>query len=106
MSDVLYVCDLNRCSEKCSFPDCRYTTDVTHARNFSYDGVADAWYEDPTKDQFPICNELKSIGIDTEEKFKRALGIFKGLIGKKTDSQILIEMMKNGILPPLKEEEK
>lgn len=103
MPDILYVCNMTKCGEQCSFPDCRYTTDVAHARNFAYDGVADVWYEDPTKEQFPICQELKSIGIDTEEKFKRALGIFRGLIGKKTDSQILIEMMKQGVLPPLKE---
>ena len=103
MPDILYVCDMTKCGKECSFPDCRYTTDVAHARNFAYDGVADVWYEDPTKEQFPICQELKSMGIDTEEKFKRAWFIFRELIGKKTDSQILIEMMKQGALPPLKE---
>jgi hypothetical protein len=49
MSDILYVCDQTKC-ENCSAPDlCRYTTDITHAKNFSYDGVADCYYEDPRK---------------------------------------------------------
>lgn len=44
----LYICDKKRCTS-CNNPDCHYTTDVTHAKNFSYDGVAKVWYEDPNK---------------------------------------------------------
>lgn len=47
--DILYICDRKQC-ENCTAPElCRYTTDIAHAKNFSYDGVADMWYEDPRK---------------------------------------------------------
>lgn len=47
MAEILYLCDEKRC-ENCTSPDlCRYTTDITHAKNFAYDGVADVWYEVP-----------------------------------------------------------
>ena len=32
---VLYLCDQKQC-ENCSYPLCRHTTDVTHAKNFHY----------------------------------------------------------------------
>lgn len=44
----LYLCNQKRC-DNCSAPLCRYTSDVEYAKYFSYDGVADVWYEDPRK---------------------------------------------------------
>ena len=47
MAEVLYLCDEKRC-ENCTAPGlCRYTTDISHAKNFAYDGVAEVWYEVP-----------------------------------------------------------
>lgn len=52
----LYLCNQKRCDD-CSNPLCRYTTDVRYAKNFSYDGVADVWYEDPTKCKKEVNND-------------------------------------------------
>lgn len=30
---ILYECDLEKC-EICNYPDCRYTNDILHAKNF------------------------------------------------------------------------
>ena len=32
--DVVFVCDRQKCGEKCCYPDCKHTTDITHAVNF------------------------------------------------------------------------
>lgn len=29
----LYVCDRKRCGDRCHYPDCRHTTDISHALN-------------------------------------------------------------------------
>lgn len=31
--DKLYVCDCKRCGDRCHHPDCRHTTDISHAIN-------------------------------------------------------------------------
>jgi hypothetical protein len=31
--DKLYVCDRKRCGDRCHYPDCRHTTDISHALN-------------------------------------------------------------------------
>ena len=31
--DKLYVCDRKRCGDRCHYPDCRHTTDISHAIN-------------------------------------------------------------------------
>ncbi len=28
---VLYLCDRKRCGDQCHYPDCRHTTDISHA---------------------------------------------------------------------------
>lgn len=28
---VLYLCDRKRCGDRCHYPDCRHTTDISHA---------------------------------------------------------------------------
>ena len=35
---VLYLCNRNRCGEKCSFPTCKYTSRVTYAKKFQRKG--------------------------------------------------------------------
>ena len=30
---VLYLCDCKRCGDRCHYPDCRHTTDISHAVN-------------------------------------------------------------------------
>lgn len=37
---ILYICDRHRCEPgTCSYPECRFTTDITHAVNFEKDGM-------------------------------------------------------------------
>lgn len=55
MADVLYICDLKAC-QNCSFPECRHTTNIEHAVNFSrrfdyYEEIGTNWIsiEDSTK---------------------------------------------------------
>ena len=31
--DRLYLCDRKQCGSRCSYPDCRHTTDISHAIN-------------------------------------------------------------------------
>ena len=31
--DKLYVYDCKRCGDRCHYPDCRHTTDISHAIN-------------------------------------------------------------------------
>ena len=31
--DRLYLCDRKQCGSRCSYPDCRHTTDISHAVN-------------------------------------------------------------------------
>jgi hypothetical protein len=41
--NVTYLCDQKRC-EKCAYPECQYTDDVRHAKNFHK--VLDDFYEE------------------------------------------------------------
>ena len=34
-ADILYLCDQRACQD-CAYPDCEYTTDIRHAKNFEY----------------------------------------------------------------------
>ena len=34
-TDILYLCDRQACPN-CSYPNCEYTTDIRHAKNFEY----------------------------------------------------------------------
>lgn len=37
MNNPAFICDCQKCGENCSYPDCKYTTDITHAVNFKYE---------------------------------------------------------------------
>lgn len=56
MSEMLYLCDKLLC-RNCTYPTCKYTTDITHAKNFSYDGIAEVWFEDPSKQTSETVDE-------------------------------------------------
>lgn len=30
---ILYLCDRKRCGDRCHYPECRHTTDISHAIN-------------------------------------------------------------------------
>ena len=33
----VFLCDRTKCGERCCYPDCSHTTDITHAVNFKYE---------------------------------------------------------------------
>ena len=32
--EVIYLCDRRACKDKCSYPICKHTPDIRHAKNF------------------------------------------------------------------------
>lgn len=32
-----FLCDRAKCGDDCNYPDCKHTTDITHAVNFKYE---------------------------------------------------------------------
>lgn len=32
--EIAFLCDQRACEERCSYPDCKHTTDIRHAKNF------------------------------------------------------------------------
>lgn len=60
---IFYLCDGKACGENHNCGECSHTTDVTHAKNFKYDGLGGYW-EQPTitvKDIEPLINEIIKI---------------------------------------------
>lgn len=47
MAKVLYLCNRRQC-EGCSYPECKHTTDIFHAKNFveHYSKEKGLWYEE------------------------------------------------------------
>lgn len=45
---VLYLCDRKRCDDRCRYPNCQHTTDISHAINGGAfpNGFEKAPYED------------------------------------------------------------
>lgn len=44
--EVLYICDRKKC-DKCSYPQCRHTFDISHAASFVKDGLGNYSELDP-----------------------------------------------------------
>lgn len=42
---VVYECDQKACGDKCTYPTCHYTFDISHAVNFEPSGVKDDFIE-------------------------------------------------------------
>lgn len=53
---VVYECDQKACGDKCTYPTCRHTSDISHAVNFEPSGVKDDFIE---KGWIPIENGCK-----------------------------------------------
>lgn len=41
---VFYICDRQKCP-RCSYPECKHTADVKHAKNFQYGFQSEAFWE-------------------------------------------------------------
>ena len=57
---VAYVCDRNEC-EQCSYPECRHTTDIFHAKNFEQfrcDALTDGPFMEKENDYQKFANEV------------------------------------------------
>lgn len=44
-NDVFYLCDRRKC-HKCSYPECKHTQDITHAKNFTVTGIDSVYFEE------------------------------------------------------------
>ena len=42
---IAYLCDRKACGDLCSYPECKHTSDVTHANNFQKFGCINALIE-------------------------------------------------------------
>lgn len=47
---TFYLCDGKACGENHNCGECKHTTDVTHAKNFKYDGHNGYWENDAVTD--------------------------------------------------------
>lgn len=60
---TFYLCDGKACGENHNCGECSHTTDVTHAKNFKYDGLGGYWEQSPTVELAtnlqPTCNNLQ-----------------------------------------------
>lgn len=52
---ILYLCDGQKC--KNGYIECKYTTDITHAKNFEYDGYIGYWEKSENVRNCPKVSE-------------------------------------------------
>lgn len=60
MADILYICDRRACADKCIFPQCYHTKDITHALTFHMTeyGVYEQSFDDTGEDFVEIGGNL------------------------------------------------
>lgn len=98
---ILYLCDGNKC--KNGYIECKHTTDITHAKNFEYDGFGGYW--EKSSDQSESVRERPKNPILSESvrncpfEDKTQCSYYKqGLCGKCTFSDAkLAWILKNGL---------
>ena len=57
---IMYVCDGKKC-KRCSYDICKHTADITHAKNFKYDGYVGYWEEtEQPKSKFTLAWEREN----------------------------------------------
>ena len=80
--NILFLCDRKAC-EKCSYPTCRHTPELEHARNFAPAGFTKrtdgVWVE-----QEGVTMEVK---IDQDKLEKRLVGAMREAIGLEEEKR-------------------
>ena len=81
--NILFLCDIKAC-EKCSYPQCRHTPELEHARNFAPAGFTKrtdgVWVE-----QGGVTMEVK---IDQDKLEKRLVEAMREAMGIETENAV------------------
>lgn len=72
----LYLCDRKACGITCSYPTCKHTTDIRHAKNFKTIGV-DFWEKEG-------CRRDRDTALAILKEFSRDMRPGEDLFGNKT----------------------
>lgn len=48
---IIYLCDGKKCGENHDCMECKHTRDITHAKNFEYDGFGCYWEKSPNQSE-------------------------------------------------------
>lgn len=63
---VIYLCDRKQCKQ-CSYPNCKHTTDIKHAKNFNIEYLTENYFEKENED---LTNEIKEVKKLLQEVIK------------------------------------
>ena len=76
--NILFLCDRKAC-EKCSYPTCRHTPELEHARNFAPAGF--------TKRTDGVWVEQEDVTIDQDKLEKRLVETMREVMGLETEKR-------------------
>lgn len=76
--NILFLCDRKAC-EKCSYPQCRHTPELEHARNFAPAGF--------TKRTDGVWVEQEGVTIDQDKLEKRLVETMREAMGLETEKR-------------------
>lgn len=76
--NILFLCDRKAC-EKCSYPQCRHTPELEHARNFAPAGF--------TKRTDGVWVEQEDVTIDQDKLEKRLVETMREVMGLETEKR-------------------
>ena len=76
--NILFLCD-RKASEKCSYPQCRHTPELEHARNFAPAGF--------TKRTDGVWVEQEGVTIDQDKLEKRLVEAMREAMGLETEKR-------------------
>ena len=71
VADVLYLCDGKSCGDTCPGVECKYTSDIAHARNF-IKGDYDSYWEKESEIKEPDSHEKSSMELWAEREVEIA----------------------------------
>ena len=103
--DRLYLCDRKQCGSRCSYPDCRHTTDISHAVNgdtfpngFEKVEHKDKIYFVEKEHPTMTINEYQSLALRTESRITTDpipyIRVLEGLMGLNGEAGEAIDIMK------------
>ena len=103
--DKLYVCNRKRCGDRCHYPDCRHTTDISHALNAptfpnGFEKVehnGNVYFVEREHSTMTI-NEYQALALRTESRITTDpvpyIRVLEGLMGLNGEAGEAIDLMK------------
>lgn len=90
MNDVMYLCDRKRC-ENCTYPRCKYTTDISHAANF-HRTIGGYWEEELAKCLLsPNQYQQEALRTEPRTEYPRILQGLMGLCGEAGEAMDILK---------------